>query len=179
MAASRPGAPVAVTPHQMKRFKPLSVSEEIPEVMAPAVLREGDVLLPGELQQFDILCLPKRFAEVVQVLKITGGGTPEEAYECKVLPGDATSKKVAEPWSLTLAQLNGPKDQTGEQRPVAVLRLGRAISAKPRTVLVVSDSGTREFVVVNRGGAKTYSLALPGIPLNARLRTLADVLPAE
>lgn len=152
---------------------------EKPRVRPAAVLRAGDMLSPGDIQLHDLLCLPKAFAEIVQVIGVTKPGTEDESFNCRVLPGPAEGGKKPALLVLTLAQLNGPKDQTGEQRPIAILRVGQALTGATRTAVMLPPEGVVVFQPINKRGPRAYGGGNVGVPLNQALYLLKASLPDE
>ena len=148
---------------------------EKPKPLPVALLREGEMIEPGDVQVNDVILLPKAYAEVVQVSGIQDGGTPEESWDLLPLPFPTTGTKGLIPWRLTIKALNGAADSTGAHRPIAVIRLGVSAPKKSTLAVMKNKNGHVEFVKVNQSGGSVVSL---DCPLNVPLRTLARKLPS-
>lgn len=161
-------------PKKEVRLKPWVPAGEVAGPSLPvALILPGTDILPGQIKLWDVLILPKSFAEVVQVVSISAGGTMDEAWNVLTLPRSAGSGTA---WRLSVKSLNGAPDITGQHRPLAVIRVGKEINLNPVTaVLQQQETGT---VLVVRGMNDSKN-PLTGFvyPLNASLFTLAKRLP--
>jgi hypothetical protein len=146
------------------------------KLLPVALVAEGTKLEPGQVKKWDILLLPKVYAEVAQVTEISNEGTEQEEWTLQVLPLPRTGGATI-PWKLTVSQLNGPADATGAHRPIGVVRLGRKLEMRSEIAVFTDQKGAVALYQVNSRG-----LVLPEnvtIPLNAPLRVLGQALPTE